>query len=116
MTAPLATGGRGLILASREATAHDDDRVIVWSAFDAPAPALSPVVEHTGLEGWVAPTFVECLPAGLDLDSLVAADDDALQRWSTDPRSEDPRMPDHSGPDPVLHGLAVDGRPQVVAR
>lgn len=41
----------------------------------------------------------------------VVAADDAVQRWSTDPRSGVPPMPDLAGPDPVLQGLVVDGRP-----
>jgi predicted amidohydrolase YtcJ len=46
-------------------------------------------------------------------DLVVTAADDAVQRWSTDPRSGVPPMPDLSGPDPVLRGLVVDGRPVV---
>lgn len=42
---------------------------------------------------------------------VVAAADDAVQRWSTDPRSGVPPMPDLAGPDPVLRGLVVDGVP-----
>lgn len=45
----------------------------------------------------------------------VVAADDAVQRWSTDPRSGVPPMPDLSGPDPVLRGLVVDGLPSVPA-
>lgn len=41
----------------------------------------------------------------------VVAADDAVQRWSTDPRSGVPPMPDLAGPDPVLRGLVVDGVP-----
>ena len=41
----------------------------------------------------------------------VVAADDAVQRWSTDPRSGVPPMPDLSGPDPVLRWLVVDGEP-----
>lgn len=43
---------------------------------------------------------------------VVAAADDAVQRWSTDPRSGVPPMPDLAGPDPVLRALVVDGRPR----
>ena len=39
----------------------------------------------------------------------VVAADDAVQRWSTDPRSGVPPMPDLSGPDPVLRELVIDG-------
>lgn len=40
---------------------------------------------------------------------LVTAADDAVQRWSTDPRSGVPPMPDLTGPEPECLGLTVDG-------
>lgn len=48
-------------------------------------------------------------------DLAVVAADDAVQRWSTDPRSGVPPMPDLSGPDPVLRALVVDGQLQDLA-
>lgn len=48
-----------------------------------------------------------------ELVMVTAAD--AVQRWSTDPRSGVPPMPDLTGPDPVLRGLVVDGLPQALA-
>ncbi|MCY1656878.1 amidohydrolase [Dietzia sp. SL131] len=68
MTAFLATGGRVLTPASRDATAlTHENGLIVWAGSDAPGPALFPGAEQVDLEGdWVAPAFVECLPEGLD--------------------------------------------------
>jgi len=40
---------------------------------------------------------------------VTRAADDAVQRWSTDPRSGVPPMPDLDGPDPELVSLTVDG-------
>ena len=69
MTAFLATGGRVLTPASRDATAlAHENGLIVWAGSDAPGPALFPGAEQVDLAGdWVAPAFVECLCEGLDL-------------------------------------------------
>ena len=68
MTAYLATGGRVLTPASRDATAlAHENGLIVWAGSDAPGPALFPGAERIDLAGdWVAPAFVELLPDGLD--------------------------------------------------
>lgn len=67
MPATLATDGRVLTPASRDATAlAHEDGVVVWAGSDAPAPALFPDARHVALDGdWVAPAFVECLATGL---------------------------------------------------
>ncbi|TCW23256.1 amidohydrolase [Dietzia cinnamea] len=74
MTAFLATGGRVLTPASRDATAlAHENGLIVWAGSDAPGPALFPDAERVDLAGdWVAPAFVECLAAGLDLAAAAA--------------------------------------------
>lgn len=63
MTALLATGGRVLTPASRDATAlAHENGVVVWAGSDAPGPALFPDARHIDLDGdWVAPAFVEIL-------------------------------------------------------
>ena len=73
MTAFLATGGRVLTPASRDATAlAHENGLIVWAGSDAPGPALFPGAEQVDLEGdWVAPAFVECLPGDLDLTAAA---------------------------------------------
>lgn len=75
MPATLATGGRVLTPASRDATAFaHEDGVIVWAGSDAPGPALFPDARHVLLEGdWVAPAFVECLPGALRDEQLGAS-------------------------------------------
>lgn len=75
MPATLATGGRVLTPASRDATAFaHEDGVIVWAGSDAPGPALFPDARHVPLEGdWVAPAFVECLPGALRDEQLGAS-------------------------------------------
>ncbi|MBC7305438.1 MAG: amidohydrolase [Dietzia sp.] len=74
MTAFLATGGRVLTPASRDATAlAHENGLIVWAGSDAPGPALFPDAERVDLAGdWVAPAFVECLADGLDLAAAAA--------------------------------------------
>ncbi|MDV8000189.1 amidohydrolase [Rhodococcus sp. IEGM 1408] len=74
MTAFLATGGRVLTPASRDATAlAHENGVIVWAGSDAPGPALFPDAQYVDLEGdWVAPAFVECLASGLDAGAAAA--------------------------------------------
>lgn len=74
MTAFLATGGRVLTPASRDATAlAHENGLIVWAGSDAPGPALFPEAERVDLDGdWVAPAFAECLPEGLDLAASAA--------------------------------------------
>ncbi|UVE95411.1 amidohydrolase [Dietzia sp. B32] len=74
MTAFLATGGRVLTPASRDATAlAHENGLIVWAGSDAPGPALFPGAERVDLEGdWVAPAFAECLPEGLGLAAAAA--------------------------------------------
>ncbi|MDX2355383.1 amidohydrolase [Dietzia sp. PP-33] len=74
MTALLATGGRVLTPASRDATAlAHENGLLVWAGSDAPGPALFPDAERVDLEGdWVAPAFVECL-----------SDDPGLEVWSS---------------------------------
>ena len=74
MTAFLATGGRVLTPASRDATAlAHENGLVVWAGSDAPGPALFPDAERVDLAGdWVAPAFVECLPDGLDLGAAAA--------------------------------------------
>ncbi|WP_291083510.1 amidohydrolase [Dietzia sp. UBA5065] len=74
MTACLASGGRVLTPASRDATALAyEDGLVVWAGSDAPGPALFPDAERIDLAGdWVAPAFVECLTPGLDLRRVAA--------------------------------------------
>lgn len=74
MTALLATGGRVLTPASRDATAlAHENGVIVWAGSDAPGPALFPDAQFVDLEGdWVAPAFVELLASGLDAEAAAA--------------------------------------------
>lgn len=74
MTAFLATGGRVLTPASRDATAlAHENGLIVWAGSDAPGPALFPGAERVDLEGdWVAPAFVECLTEDLDQPDAAA--------------------------------------------
>lgn len=74
MTAFLATGGRVLTPASRDATAlAHEDGLVVWAGSDAPGPALFPDAEQVDLAGdWVAPAFVELLTDGLDLAAAAA--------------------------------------------
>ena len=74
MTASLATGGRVLSPASRDATAlAHEDGIVVWVGSDAPAPTLFPDAAHTDLDGdWVAPAFAECLAGGLDAGHAAA--------------------------------------------
>lgn len=88
MPATLATGGRVLTPASRDATALAyENGVIVWAGSDAPGPALFPDAHHVDLDGdWVAPAFVECLTgvnvagvnvAGIDTDGADVGGVDA---------------------------------------
>ena len=74
MTALLATGGRVLTPASRDATALAyQNGLVVWAGSDAPGPALFPDARYVDLAGdWVAPAFVECLTEGLDADVAAA--------------------------------------------
>lgn len=74
MTALLATGGRVLTPASRDATAlAHENGVIVWAGSDTPGPALFPDAQYVDLEGdWVAPAFVECLASGFDAEAAAA--------------------------------------------
>ncbi|KAA0919742.1 amidohydrolase [Dietzia sp. ANT_WB102] len=74
MTAFLATGGRVLTPASRDATAlAHENGLIVWAGSDTPGPALFPDAERIDLEGdWVAPAFVELLPERLDLTAAAS--------------------------------------------
>ena len=74
MTAFLASGGRVLTPASRDATALAyENGVVAWTGSDAPGPALFPEAERVDLDGdWVAPAFVECLAAGLDATAIAA--------------------------------------------
>lgn len=74
MTAFLASGGRVLTPASRDATALAyENGVVAWAGSDAPGPALFPGARRVDLGGdWVAPAFVECLATGLDV-GLAAA-------------------------------------------
>jgi len=75
MPATLATGGRVLTPASRDATALAyENGLLVWAGSDAPGPALFPDARHVDLDGdWVAPAFVECLSAGLEPSDAHAA-------------------------------------------
>lgn len=75
MTASLATGGRILTPASRDATALAHEHgVIVWAGSDAPAATLFPGADHVALDGdWVAPAFVECLSSGVGPTALAAS-------------------------------------------
>lgn len=74
MTAFLASGGRVLTPASRDATALAyENGVVAWAGSDAPGPALFPDAERVDLGGdWVAPAFVELLTSGLDPDAAAA--------------------------------------------
>lgn len=78
MPATLATGGRVLTPASRDATALAyEDGLVVWAGSDAPGPALFPDARHVDLAGdWVAPAFVELLTdteADADLTASAAS-------------------------------------------
>lgn len=75
MPATLATGGRVLTPASRDATALAyENGLVVWAGADAPGPSLFPDAHHVDLAGdWVAPAFVECLAEGLDASVAAAA-------------------------------------------
>lgn len=75
MPATLATGGRVLTPASRDATAlAHENGLVVWAGSDAPGPALFPDAHRVDLTGdWVAPAFVECLAEGIDSASARAA-------------------------------------------
>lgn len=81
MTALLATGGRVLTPASRDATAlAHENGVVVWVGSDAPGPALFPDARHVDLGGdWVAPAFVEIL------SPAPATDSAAMRGVVTDP-------------------------------
>lgn len=74
MTAFLATGGRVLTPASRDATAlAHEDGLVVWAGSDAPGPALFPDADRVDLRGdWVAPAFVELLSDGIDPRAAAA--------------------------------------------
>lgn len=74
MTAFLATGGRVLTPASRDATAlAHDNGLIVWAGADAPGPALFPGARREEWDGdWVAPAFVECLTSGWDAGAAAS--------------------------------------------
>ena len=76
MTATLATGGRILSPASRDATAIAyEGGLVAWVGQDAPGPTLYPSARHIDLDGdWVAPAFVQCdVGAPGDHDPRVAA-------------------------------------------
>lgn len=76
MPATLATGGRVLTPASRDATALAyENGLVVWVGSDTPGPALFPDSHHVDLAGdWVAPAFVECVVGGVDsADTAVTA-------------------------------------------
>ena len=75
MPATLATGGRVLTPASRDATALAwEEGQVVWAGSDAPGPALFPDAHHLELAGdWVAPPFVECVVGGVDTDTTIDA-------------------------------------------
>lgn len=75
MPATLATGGRVLTPASRDATALAwEEGQVVWAGADAPGPALFPGAHHLDLAGdWVAPPFVECVVGGVDTDTAIDA-------------------------------------------
>ena len=79
-----------------------------------PAPDAMPAGPGEGRDG-TAGTLTPGAPATFARwqtgELAVVAADDAVQRWSTDPRSGVPPMPDLSGPDPVLRWLVVDGEP-----
>lgn len=64
-----------------------------------------------GSEGTLTPGSAATFARWETGELAVVAADDAVQRWSTDPRSGVPPMPDLAGPDPVLRGLVVDGLP-----
>ncbi|NLD86127.1 MAG: amidohydrolase [Actinomycetales bacterium] len=64
-----------------------------------------------GLSGTLAPGAPATYARWETGELAVVAADDAVQRWSTDPRSGVPPLPDLTGPDPVLRSLVVDGTP-----
>ena len=64
-----------------------------------------------GVAGTLAPGAPATYARWETGELAVVAADDAVQRWSTDPRSGVPPMPDLTGPDPVLRELVVDGVP-----
>ena len=73
MPATLATGGRVLTPASRDATALAyENGLVVWAGSDAPGPALFPDSHRVDLAGdWVAPAFVECVVGGVEADGAA---------------------------------------------
>ncbi len=75
MPATLATGGRVLTPASRDATAlAHENGLVVWAGADGPGPTLFPGARHVDLAGdWVAPAFVECLADGIAVSTVHAA-------------------------------------------
>ncbi|GLB62142.1 hypothetical protein NCCP2495_00200 [Dietzia sp. NCCP-2495] len=64
-----------------------------------------------GLSGTLAPGAPATYARWETGELAVVAADDAVQRWSTDPRSGVPPLPDLTGSDPVLRSLVVDGTP-----
>ncbi|MGN7155920.1 amidohydrolase [Dietzia cercidiphylli] len=117
--------GSGVALA---ASARVDDAVRPWDTLRAltsvpDGRGLSPRAAFTaltrgarraagardGTAGTLTPGAAATYARWRTGELAVVAADDAVQRWSTDPRSGVPPMPDLSGPDPVLRGLVVDG-------
>ena len=118
--------GQGLVLA---ASLRRGDDLAPWDALRAltrvdGGRGLSPRAAFTaatrgahracgrrdGQVGTLVPgapaTYVRWLTGEL----VTVAADDAVQRWSTDPRSGVPPMPDLDGPQPCCRTLVVDGR------
>ncbi|AVZ39392.1 MULTISPECIES: amidohydrolase [unclassified Dietzia] len=124
--------GSGVALA---ASSRTDDSVRPWDALRAltavpDGRGLSPRAAFTaltrgarraagardGTAGTLTPGAAATYARWRTGELAVVAADDAVQRWSTDPRSGVPPMPDLSGPDPVLRELVVDGGTTVSPR
>lgn len=105
MPATLATGGRVLTPASRDATALAyENGVVVWAGSDAPGPALFPDARRVDLEGdWVAPAFVECLGEELASTALQATGMSATGVVAAD-------LPRPHGPDDVADRVRAGER------
>ena len=111
MPALLATGGRVLTPASRDATAMAyENGLLTWAGADAPGPALFPEADRIDLSGdWVAPAFVDCVVDGSDARVGPDARDGSDIQVGTDPAAAAAGVV--LAALPAAHGLdAVDER------
>ncbi len=119
--------GSGVVLA---ASLRQDESVCPWDALRAltivdggrglsPRAAFTAATrgarraagERDGVSGTLTPGASATYARWETGELVVVAADDAVQRWSTDPRSGVPPMPDLAGPAPRCRALVVDGRP-----